>query len=144
MRVTYKTVKEPEFNLWNINTIDFIESNEQDAYTFRYAPRAYDGRDYLTGAIISVNMDGIETWNQFQKEVLEDEQFITCFFKDFRMGYIAEKVYRRILTWASNWGFDDMPTKIQDQIEMDRFWAMMPESYMKLVISIVGKMPSYR
>lgn len=141
--VNYLRVKETSFNQWDINSIEYV-SKTNEVYQFRYVPRAYDAGVLHEGALLTIDMTTIDSWDDFQSEILENEKFIRCFFDEFRNGYVPEKVYRRVMEWAKDWQFDDMPKDIRERLLLDQFWMRLDENYMQKVKSIVGEMPSYR
>lgn len=144
MRVQYFDAgQEPIFGMWDLNTFIFLKE-ENGIYDFRYVPRPYAGDTYAKGVVIRVDMRGIETWEQFEREILGHSNMIKCMFDEWRMGYTPEKVYYKLISWAEGWDFDDMPSELKAAASWGDCRVDLPKEYQLLVHSCVGDMPSYR
>ncbi len=86
-------IKESSFNEF---TLFFAFLGEENGLSkIRFVGRHWDGAALHKGFTIEIPM--YENWNEFQKNVLEDTDFITALFDTYRFGFTFIKLWDKII-----------------------------------------------
>ena len=133
MNLQIEHITESKFNEFRL-FFSFIEE-QNELSLIRFVGRHWDGAALHKGFTILIPM--FENWAAFQKNVLENPDFIECLFNTYRFGFTFIKLWDRIVDFFGA-AYEDCPFKEETtQAGKDRI------KYRELIEMQVGKINAH-